>query len=76
MTIQDEDNNLVAAVESEATVEKSVETLLTQLTGIITSLKAQTVEPATVAALEQATAALQASSAAMQAAVTANTPAA
>jgi len=75
MTIQDDINNLVAAVADETNIVTSVQTLLSELTTLINNLKGQTTDPAAVAALEQAVTALQANNKAITDAVTANTPA-
>jgi hypothetical protein len=76
MTVQDDVQAAVAAVAANTSVVGSVKTLLDQLTALITGLKGQVTDPASVAALEAAISALQANNQALTDAVVANTPAA
>ena len=76
MTVKDDVNALVQEVSNQTTVATSVQTLLSQLTAIIQAQAANTTDPATATALNQAVAAIKANDGAIASAVTANTPAA
>ena len=75
MSVQDDVDAAVAAVAQNSTVLGSVQTLLTQLTQMLTNLKGQIMDPTAQAALEQAISTLQANNTALATAVTQNTPA-
>jgi hypothetical protein len=68
-------DDLEAAVSNETTVEDGVETLLTELTGMIQSLQLQSTDPATAARIAALVQTVTTRSATLAAAVATNTPA-
>lgn len=76
MALKEDVDNLVAEVEENTTVAGSVQTLLTQMSEMLSNLKGQIADPSAQKALQDAIAALDKNNKAIAAAVLANTPAA
>ena len=75
MALRDDVDTLIEEVEENTTVTASVQTLLSNMSEMLTNLKGQIADPAAQKALQDAIVALDRNNKAITAAVLANTPA-